>query len=402
MPLSGIRVVEVASFVAAPAAGALLADLGADVIKIEVPQGEVYRLTRPRMLGYGESPDFAPHFHMDNRGKRSLALDLGQAEARDALARVIDGADVLLTNMLPERRAKFGLDDASLRARHPRLIVASLSGYGPEGDEANNPAFDYAAYWARTGLMHQMREPDSPPAWLRPGTGDHAASLALTTGILAALRTRDATGEGQCIDVNLMHVGFYVEGNDAAMTLATGETPPMHDRREPRNPLWNHYACADGRWLFLVMIESDRYWPDLVRVIERPELLEDERFAGAVGRYRNARALVEILDAVFGEHPLDVWTQRLGRARLIWAPVRTLAEAVQDPQARAMGMFSPVEHPRVGAYETVAPPLRMSAHPLRGDRPGPELGADGEAVLREAGLSDDEIAAALPKKLFRE
>ena len=273
--LTGIRVVEIASFVAAPAAGALLADLGAEVIKVEVPGGEIYRRTRPRMLGYRGDFELAPHFEMDNRGKRSLVLDLSRDDARRALAAVIDRCDVVLTNMLPARRKKYGLDAATLRARKPDLICAALSGYGPQGPDKDTPAFDYAAYWARTGLMHQLREPDSPPAWQRPGIGDHAASLALCTGILSALRVRDASGEGQDIDVSLMHVGYYIQGNDTAMTLVTDETPPMHDRRNPRNALWNHYRTADDRWLFLVMIESDRYWSALCHAIDRPELLED-------------------------------------------------------------------------------------------------------------------------------
>ena len=224
-PLDGIRVVEIASFVAAPAAGALLADLGAEVVKVEVPEGEVYRNTRPRMLGYKSDFDAAPHFQMDNRGKRSLGLDLGRPAAREALERVIAVADVVLTNMLPTRLAKYGLDAETLRARRPELIVARLSGYGPDGDEADRPAFDYSAFWARTGLMHQLREPDAPPAWLRPGVGDHSASLALTSGILAALRMRDRDGQGQVIDVSLQHIGFYIEGNDATMTLVTGQSP---------------------------------------------------------------------------------------------------------------------------------------------------------------------------------
>ncbi len=394
-PLDGIRVVEIASFVAAPGAGALLADLGAEVIKVEVPQGEVYRNTRPRMLGYQSDFDAAPHFQMDNRGKRSLCLHLGRPAARAALARVIDRADVVLTNMLPGRLAKFGLDAETLRATRPELVVARLSGYGPNGAEADVPAFDYAAFWARSGLMHQLREPDSPPAWLRPGMGDHSASLALSSGILAALRQRDRGEGGQVIDVSLLHIGLYIEGNDTTMTLVTGQTPPAHDRREPRNPLWNHYRCADDRWLFLVMIESDRYWPVFLRAIERPELADDERFAGAVPRYRNSRALVEQLDAVFAAHKLDEWIERLHGQELIWAPVRTLAEAVEDPQAHANGVFSTVEHPRVGAFRTVAPPMRMSGWEMRGERPAPELGADAEAVLREAGLDDEEIRAAL-------
>jgi crotonobetainyl-CoA:carnitine CoA-transferase CaiB-like acyl-CoA transferase len=394
-PLDGIRVVELASYVAAPGAGALLADLGADVIKAEVPQGEIYRHSAPRFAGFKSDFPEAPHFQMDNRGKRSLALDLSQSAARDAFARVLDGADVFLTNMLPQRLERHGLDPASLRGRLPKLIVAVLSGYGREGPDATRAAFDYAAYWARTGFMDLMHEPDSPPAWLRPGVGDHAASLALVTGILAALRMRDRTGEGQVIDVSLMHIGFYVMANDSTMTLATRQTPPHHDRRKPRNPLWNHYRTRDGRWLFLVMIESDRYWEPLCRAIGRPELLMEERFSGAVARYRASAELAAILEAVFAERSLAEWQERLAGERIIWAPVQTLAEAIEDPQARAAGIFSVMEHPTAGPFETISPPLRMSGHEMRGTRPAPALGADAEEILREAGLDADAIARAL-------
>jgi len=394
-PLAGIRVVELASFVAAPAGGALLADLGAEVIKVEVPQGEVYRYSRPKFAGVKSDFPEAPQFHMDNRGKRSLALDLGADGADEVLRRVIDGADVLLTNMLPGRLERFRLDPTSLRKRRPELICALLSGYGPEGPEASTPAFDYTAFWARTGFMHQLHEPDASPAFLRPGTGDHAASLSLVTGILAALRIRDQTGQGQVIDVNLLHMGFYIQGNDAAIALATGENPQRHDRRRPRNPLWCQYQTGDGRWLFLVMIESERYWPALCEAVERPGLATDERFADPIARYRNSETLTEILGAVFASRSLVDWEAQLGKFRLIWSPVKTLVEGTNDPQAALMGVFPEVEHPRAGRFRTVAPPMRMSGYPMPEGRLGPELGADTEAILFEAGLSDEEVARVL-------
>jgi len=394
-PLSGIRVVELASFVAAPAAGALLADLGAEVIKVEVPWGEIYRHSLPRFAGYDSDFGLAPHFHMDNRGKRSVALDLALPAAADALRRLVDRADVLLTNMLPARLARLGLDPSALRERRPHLIVARVSGYGPVGAEANAPAFDYSSYWARTGFMDMLHEPDVPPAFQRPGMGDHSASLALVVGILSALRQRDRGEPGQVIDVSLQHIGFYITGNDTAMTLVTGQTPPRHDRRAARNPLWNHYPTQDGRWIFLVMIESDRYWPELVRALGLETLERDDRFKGAVERYRNGAELIRMLDAVFLSKPLAEWTEILATRRLIWAPVLTLAEAVDDAQAEILGIFPTVEHPTQGRFRTVAPPLQMSGHALDGTAPAPALSADTEAVLREVGVSDEDMALLL-------
>jgi len=394
-PLSGIRVVEIATFVAAPAAGALLADFGAEVIKVEVPGGELIRHTRPRHNGFGSDFDGCPQFEMDNRGKRSLTLDLTRDEARDALLRVIDGADVVLTNMLPGRCRRFGIDPETLRAQRPSLIYASLTGYGTRGKEADSPSFDYAALWARSGLMDLTRDPAAVPAFLRPGVGDHSAALSLVCGILAALRVRDAGGEGQVIDVSLLQTGLYLQGNDLSQTLATGNPAPMHDRRAPRNPLWNHYETADGRWVMLVMIESPRYWGAFVRAIGRPELEHDPRFEGPVERYRQNGELVAILDAVFAAHTLAEWETKFEGQSVIWAPVRRLDETRQDPQVQAMGYFSTVDHPELGSFETVGPPLLMSGHAMPADRPAPALGADSSSVLRAAGLEKEEIDRVL-------
>ena len=391
-PLQGIRVVELASFVAAPAAGALLADLGAEVIKVEVPWGEIYRHSLPRFAGYASDFPLAPHFQMDNRGKRSVALDLALPEAVEALQQLVQPADVLLTNMLPTRLARLGLDPDALHARQPELVVARLSGFGPSGPDANTPAFDYSSYWARTGFMDLLHEPGAPPAFQRPGMGDHSAALALVVGVLSALRQRERGAPGQVIDVSLQHIGFYITGNDTAMTLVTGQTPPRHDRTSPRNPLWNHYPTRDGRWLFLVMIEADRYWAELCRAIGRAGLAQEERFANAVERHRHSAELVKILDGIFGAKSLAEWTEILSRHRLIWAPVLTLAEAAEDPPAQAFGSFPQVEHPEHGAFRTVAPPLQMSGYAMDGSALAPALAADTEAVLREVGVPEDRIA----------
>lgn len=391
-PLAGIKVVEIASFVAVPAAGALLADMGAEVVKVEVPWGEVYRHASPKLAGFdSDFPAGAP-YQMDNRGKRSLGLDLALPQAQDALRKVIAGADVLITNVLPARLEKYGLAPERLQSEKPSLIFARLSGYGPDGDRANDPAFDYTAFWSLSGLMDHLHDLESPPGWMRPGVGDHSAAMAMVTGILGALRVRDQGGEGQVIDVNLQQIGYYINGNDTANALATGQTPPRHDRREPRNPLWNHYETADGRWVFLVMIEADRYWSTFTKLIDRPELASDERFANASVRFRHSRALVEILDGVFKERSLAEWEERLDRDRIIWAPVRTLAEAIQDPNANETGMFATVDHPEFGKFKTVAPPFRMSGHAMTGDAPAPLLAVDTADVLAEAGVDGETIA----------
>jgi crotonobetainyl-CoA:carnitine CoA-transferase CaiB-like acyl-CoA transferase len=394
-PLEGIRVVEVAHFVAAPAGGALLADLGAEVIKVEAPAGEMYRHVRPQFLGIDSDFPGSPGFEMDNRGKRSLALDLAQPRARDALERVIETADVLLTNMLPHRRPKYGLDPETLLGRHPELVYASLTGYGMRGEEASTPSFDYAAYWARSGLMDLMHDEGTPPVFLRPGVGDHAASVSLVAGILAALRVRDRTGRGQVVDVSLLGVGLYIGGCDLATAAATRKNPPRHNRRAPSNPLWNQYQTSDGRWLFLVMVETDRYWPILCRALESSDLERDERFASSERRAQNAAELVARLDEIFARRSLDEWEAHLRDHGIIWAPARTMAEVLDDPQVRAMGYLPDLESAAVGRFPTVAAPFLFSESEVRRGNAAPDLGADSRDILRRAGLRDAEIEALL-------
>jgi crotonobetainyl-CoA:carnitine CoA-transferase CaiB-like acyl-CoA transferase len=392
LPLEGVRVLEVAHYVAVPAAGTLLADLGADVVKVELPpKGEIYRRTRPKYAGYDCDFPENPPFQMDNRGKRSIMLDLTRPEGRDAVLRLVDRCDVFITNLLPARRKRYGLDHASLLTRSPRLVMGAISGYGLGGEEQDRPAFDYAAYWARTGMMDAMRDEGLPPSLQRPGMGDHAAASNLVCGILAALRMVEATGQGRYVDVSLLQTGLYILGNDVANALVTREPARRHDRREPPNPLWNSYPVADDRWILLVMIDADRYWPRLCDAIERPDLSDDPRFVDGFARAANSRALVEELEAVFRQSTLETWKRRLEAADLIWSPVQTLDEAIHDPQAHALGYFQELDHESAGRFETVGVPMRIEGVPIGATRPASAFHDDAEAVLREAGLSDAEI-----------
>ncbi len=392
-PLEGVRVVEIAHFVAVPAAGSLLADLGAEVIKVELPpKGEIYRRSRPVFSGFKSDFPEGPGFHLDNRGKRSLMLDLTNSEARSALLRVVDTADVVTTNLLPARRVKYGLDHEALLARKPKLIYAAINGYGHGGEEADRPAFDYSAYWARSGMMDLMRDEGVPPSMLRPGVGDHAAASNLVIAILAALRMRDATGQGRYVEVSLLQTGLYILGCDIAMGLVAREPIKRHDRKATANALWNSYEVAGGRWIMLVMIDPTVYWRRLCAAVERPDLLDDPRFAEPFTRAANGAALIAELEQEFAKHTLDAWRTRLDAAGLIWSPVNRVDEVLDDPQARAMGYFAPLEHPNVGRFESLGPPFRMEGLKLGTRRACSDVDADGEAVLREAGLDESEIA----------
>ncbi len=396
LPLAGIRVVEVAHYVAVPAAGALLADLGAEVIKVEPPpKGEIYRRGRLKYMGYEtEFPEYPP-FHMDNRGKRSIVLDLARSEAREALVRMLAHAEVFITNLLPGRREKYGLDHETLLARYPRLVMGAISGYGMGGDESDRPAFDYAAYWARTGMMDVMRDEGVAPSLLRPGVGDHAAASNLVCGILAALRLVEAEGQGRYVDVSLLQTGFHILGNDLATALVTRQPVRRHDRRAPQNALWNSYEVAGGRWILLVMIDIDRYWPQFCAAIERLDLRDDPRFAEPFERMKHTPALSAEIEKAFASRTLEEWRPRLDAAGLIWSPVNRVEEAIHDPQARALGYIQEIEHARAGCFETVGPPFRIEGVRLGARRPISDLHADAEAILREAGLSEEEIRRLL-------
>lgn len=396
LPLAGVRVVEVANYVAVPAAGALLADLGADVVKIETPpRGEIYRRSRPRFAGYDCAFDENPPFHMDNRGKRSLLLDLGRPEARDAALRLVDRAEIVITNLLPARRRKYGLDHESLLARSPRLIVGAINGYGGGGDEADRPAFDYAAYWARTGMMDAMHDEGVPPSLQRPAVGDHAAASNLVCGILAAMRLRDADGRGRYVEVSLLQTGLHILGTDVANALVTRAPVRRHDREKPGNPLWNSYPTADGRWLLLVMVDPEPYWPKLCAAIGRTGLAQDERFSDGFRRTANSAALVQELEAVFASKPLAAWKPILDGAGLIWSPVQRVDEVIADPQVRAMGYVYEIEHATEGRFETVGPPFRIEGSTLGALRAASPLHGDAAEVLREAGLTPEETLKLL-------
>jgi crotonobetainyl-CoA:carnitine CoA-transferase CaiB-like acyl-CoA transferase len=394
-PLAGLRVVEVAHYVAVPAAGAMLVDLGAEVVKVEPPRGEIYRRSRPRYAGHDSDFPENPGFHLDNRGKRCLALDLTRPEARDAVLRLVDRADVFLTNLLPARRKKYGLDHAALLARRPSLIVGAINGYGSRGSEADKPAFDYTAYWARTGMMDAMRDEGAPPSLQRPAVGDHAAASNLVVGILAALRLRDRDGRGRYVETSLLQTGLHVLGADVATALVTGESPHRHDRRRTANPLWNSYPVAGGRWLLLVMIEPDRYYPALCDALERPDLKTDPRFVEPFERLRNAEALVAEFERTFAARTLEEWRPRLDAAGVIWAPMQSVLEATRDPQARAMGYVRDAQH-WSGPMETLAPAVSIEGVPLGCERGASALNEGAADLLAELGYGPAEIARLLP------
>lgn len=399
-PLQGVRVLEVANWLAAPLAAALMADLGADVIKVEPPRGDPFRGYRPS--GVDPDIDFPANFgfELDNRGKRSITVELTAEGGPELVRRLAAAADVFITNLTPQRRGRFGLDIEDVRGVNPRAIYVSLSGYGSEGPDADRLAFDHVAYWARSGVMSLMGEAGTPPPLGRGGQGDHPTAINILAATLVALRMREQTGQGQVVDVSLLGSGIWSISLDMAFALYTRAQPARHNREAPRSPLLNSYRCADGRWLLLSVAQADRVWPRFCRALGRPEWAEDPRYATARERTRHAAGLVQAIDAIFATADLPTWAERLDAAGIIWAPVSTLPEVMEDESVHRLGVFEEVEHPEVGRFSTLAAPFKVRGADIRPRGPAPKPGAHTFEVLHEAGLSADEIADLAAKGVF--
>ncbi len=394
-PLRGLKVVEMGIWVAGPATAAVLGDWGAEVIKIENPAGgdPVRGLMA---LGIPFELPVNPSLELDNRNKRGVAINVQTPEGSAAVKRLLRDADVFVTNLRAAALKRAGLAYDDVRAANPRLIYAALSGYGNRGPEKDRAAFDYAAFWARAGAMATLGEPDGPPPSQRPAMGDHPAGLALAGAVCAALYHRERTGEGQEIHLSLFHAGLWMMATDIETRLVTGMGAAPTGRAVP-NPLWNHYKAKDGKWFHLVMLQADRYWPGFCQAIGRTDWLADERYANAVVRAQHGAELIAILDDIFATKPRAEWGEQFDRFELVWGPVQSIDEVVQDPQARALGAFATVTHPSGEEIEVVRTPVEFSATPASIRRTAPELGQHTEEVLLEHGYTWEEIAALKEK-----
>lgn len=389
-PLTDIKVLEVANFLAVPSAGALMADMGADVIKVEPPNGDPYR---QRYATSDFNFEFATSygFELDNRGKRSMILDLKKPEAQDVVHHLAGKVDVLTTNLLPRRMERYRLRYEDLAENYPRLIYLSFNGYGSEGDEKDRPGFDYTAFWARSGAMHLLSDPDQPPTQLRPGFGDHTSSPLLLAGILAALWERERTGKGQKVSTSLLNMGLWVIGGDVQRALVAELEPRYYRRTTESNPLRNTYRTKDKKWLNIVMLNRDDAWGNICKALGREDLITDPRYSTLTEREKNSIELIKEFDRIFATMTLEELTRRLNAYNVIWAPKRTVLEAINDEQTIKNEFFTTVEHPIHGAYRTLDTPIKFSESDVGAKKAAPEAGQHTEEVLLEMGYSWEDI-----------
>jgi crotonobetainyl-CoA:carnitine CoA-transferase CaiB-like acyl-CoA transferase len=367
--------------------------MGASVIKVEPPGGDAYRCLFAALMG----PDFVhPTYEFDNRGKRGVSLDLEQPEGRELAHELSRDVDIFLTNLTGPRLERYELTDEHVKALAPRSVYVVLSGFGLEGPDAERQGFDQSAFWARSGAMSVSGEDGDAPSLCRGGYGDHTTALNLLAATLAALRLRDQTGEGQYVEVTLQRTGIWVLAGDVTTTLYSRTQPQRHSTDRPPNPLWNYYRTRDDRWLLLVMPMAMAFWPRFCELVGHPEWAEDERFQNLLGLLGHGPEIISRIREILAGEDLAEWGRRLDDAGLIWAPVAELPEVVEDPSLREGGAFSMIEHPRVGAIETISAPFDIRDADIAVRGPAPELGQHTREVFAQLGLSEerlDELAA---------
>jgi crotonobetainyl-CoA:carnitine CoA-transferase CaiB-like acyl-CoA transferase len=384
----GLKVLDCASFIAAPAAATVLSDFGADVIKIEPPvTGDPYRHL-PNLPGYPHSEhNFA--WLLEARNKKSLALDLAKPEAQAVLYRLVAESDVFITNMPPQVRAKLGITYDHLAHLNDRLIYASFTGYGEKGEEANKPGFDSNAYWARSGLMDLVRADEhTTPARSIAGMGDHPCAMAFYGAIVTALYKRERTGKGSHVSSNLMANGVWAASVLAQAKLVGAKFGERRPRERALNAVTNHYQCKDGRWLILSLLNEERQWPTLARCLERENLVTDPRFATKKDRHARSLELIKIFDEIFAAKPLAEWRRILDGSGLVFGVVGILDDIPNDQQMIDNEVLVPFEN---DTMLTINSPIWVDGSKKVQPRKPPGLGEHSDEILRQAGYDDAAI-----------
>lgn len=384
----GVRVIELAQFVFVPAAGAVLADLGAEVIKIEALTGDPYRTLRIADGRQTKSANLS--MELNNRGKKSVVLDLKTEEGRELLLKLVETADVFLTSIRPAALQRLSLGLEELRARNPRLIYVHGNGLGFRGEETNRPGYDASCFWARGGFAHMLTPPGQVPIRPRPALGDHAGGMNIAFGITAALFHRERTGEASVVEVSLLSSALWILSADVTTASALSDYDLTRIASEGRYSLTRAYETRDGRWIQLMFLDPERYWPELCGRTGRSDLLEDPRFSDLDRRVENGEALIEELKSAFLKKDLAAWREALRGWDAPWELIQNMKELANDPQTLANDYLFNVQVADGTDVKVVAGPVSFngSALPMN-PRCAPLLGQDTDALLREVGASDD-------------
>ncbi|MFN0029610.1 MAG: CaiB/BaiF CoA transferase family protein [Acidimicrobiales bacterium] len=387
-PLAGLKVIELAHWVAGPAAGGVLSDWGAEVIKVEPPGGEPMRhlfagAAAATGAGAGSDPDLppqAPSFVAVNRNKRSVEIDLTEPNGMELFERLLAGADILLTNLRPQALEKMGLAPEAVAARQPSLIYCSVTAYGWQGPDREQAGYDLAGFFARSGVLHQITTRNGAPPPLMNGMGDMFTAMSAVAGILAAVVERQQTGKGRFVEASLLRTGMWAIAGELGVVAGGGRAPAVAPRHASPTPLFNVYRAADDKWFVLVGVEADRHLPTVLGAVDRAGLLADERFANARSVTRNREAFIAELDAVFATRPLAEWAEIFARHDVWWAPVQSPADVATDAQAHAAGGWSTIAG---SDRPTVDAPIRFDGQ-SRGTVPDAPRAGQHNAEIRTA------------------
>lgn len=389
----GIKIVETATALAGPMASRLIADLGAEVIKIEHPANDKADRMEKVVGGGGRripsTIDYVPE--NQNRNKRSMTLDLSKPGGREILLKLLEKADIFLSNYRPRELQKFGLEYETLKKLNPGIICANLSGYGTTGPDKDAPGYETTSYFSRTGMLHMLQEPGAVPVAPPQGLGDNVAGLCLAYGIMASLYMREKTGVGQEVSTSLFSTGIFAISIDVAGALVTGKDRQPGPREDITNSLLQYYETKDGRWLRLGVAKPELYWTRVCKAIGRVDLEHDPRFETFKPRVDNHVALFHILEEVFKSRNLAEWKNRLDEAGIPWGPLQSLPEVINDPQARANDLFVPFDHPVHGRIEVVANPVKFSRAQTGVTRQAPVFNQHTAEILGELGYTKSEI-----------
>ena len=395
--LEGLRIIEYATYMAAPGAGSILSDWGAEVIKVEPPGGDPIRSFFSTI---GSDIQDNPVFDFDNRGKKSIMLDTGTQEGQAILRDLAASADVFLTNVRPGGLSRSGLDYDALSKVNPKLVYCSLTGYGLTGPAADKPGFDVASFWSHAGVAALTIPKGQEPFALRTAFGDHTTSMAAAAGICAALVEAGRTGKGRLVEASLLRSALYAMGSDFAIQLFFGRIGSTKGRRESIQPLMNFFQTKDEAWLCIVSRQGNVDWAPLCRALELEAHIEDERFTGAKARRKNAGVLVDLFDEAFAKFNKAEMAARLDAEQIAWAPVQTLAEVAADPQVMAAGGIT--EIPSADGkttFQSPASPIRFPGADDGPKGPSPKPGEHTHEILTHLGLSKSAIEAYLSKKV---